>query len=222
MKPVINIILTVSLALVVVAKKHHTDVTTITTISAPTPTPTPTNLFTQTCIVGGVSLCPSGSLCTQTMTCGGLCVPTPPPVISCDLGCKSACPHGSTCQLSTTCPPQARSSCGGTCAAVITTPPVPTTTTTSEGLHISCIIGNSYDCPSPLTCASTKPCPSPSYAGEICRGLCAQPSATSTVFPPPPSYAPCILGAYPGCPSGSACTQTEVCSGVCFPSPTTV
>jgi hypothetical protein len=170
--------------------KHHSGITS--TIVTNTPIP---------CIVGGYSPCPLGSICTQTMTCGGLCasVFTPPPAIPCPtVGKTDGCPTGSSCTETTAC--VTRASCGGQCIA--TPPPA-----------ISCTPGVSSNCPTGSTCMPTfTPCP----AASSCGGQCY---ATP---PPNPYTVPCVNGGSP-CGPNSICSGTETCKGQCIgtPSPST-
>ena len=151
-----------------------------------------TNTPTQ-CVVGGVS-CPTGSICTQTMTCGGLCLSifTPPPVIPCtDIGKASGCPTGSTCTPTMVC--TAENNCSGQC---ISTP----------GPSIACETSASNNCPTGSSCTIINTC----YPGyPFCKGQCMPTQA------PLPSV-PCILDGPSVCGTNSDCTQTEVCSGQCL------
>jgi hypothetical protein len=149
-------------------------------------------IFSVTCTLGNP--CPTGSICTQTETCGGLCLVTQviPPVIPCTVGNNGPCPTGSTCTPTVICPPTS-TSCGGQCIATPTTPVV-----------ISCTVGNNGPCPTGSTCTPTVFCPPTSTS---CGGQCI---ATPT------SLKPCVVGA-DDCPSGSICTQTMVCGGLCIP-----
>ena len=176
---------------------HHRTITSTKVSSTPTP-----------CIVGGVSLCPTGSICTQTMTCGGLCqsIFTPPPFNSCigagvPGGGAGNCPAGSTCTPTGTCFPEGMRGCDGQCIAT----PKPL---------VSCTPGVSSNCPSSSTCAPITTCAS----GSSCGGQCVQTQG------PLPSV-PCILGGPSVCGPNSVCTQTETCSGQCLgtfvPPPTT-
>lgn len=157
-----------------------------------TPTPTPS----VQCIVGG-SPCPTGSQCTQTMTCHGLCLSvfTPPPVVPCTVGASTGCSIGSTCTPTMSCPPVGGGSCGGACISV------PTSTSLAP-----CTMGGA--CPTGSTCTPTMACSTPA----ACGGLCI---ATPTNLP----SIPCILGAFNACPTGQTCTQTETCSGLCLATP---
>ena len=162
---------------------HRTKNSTPVTTGTPTP-----------CFVGGVSVCPAGAICTQTMTCGGLCqsIYTPPPFISClTFSGATPCPTGSTCIQTGTCFPEGVRGCAGQCIA-------------TPGPQITCTPGVSSNCPPSSTCAVTT-CP----PGSTCDGQCIKTQA------PPPSV-PCILDGPSVCGTNSVCTQTEACSGLCL------
>lgn len=150
---------------------------------------------TQECVIGGGN-CPSGSTCTQTETCGGICATssTLPPQIPCTVGAKSDCPVQSTCTPTMICP--STGACGGLCIHIPTPPP-----------EIPCTMGGT-SCPTGSTCTPTMYCPSTPGCGGACI-------ATPT---PPPAPTPCVLGA-DDCGSSAFCTQTEVCRGLCILTP---
>lgn len=161
------------------------------TVSAAYITPAPR--APEGCILGG-SDCPPGSSCTQTMTCGGLCITSPPPPLPCTVGASKACPTGSTCTPSSlSCPPTGP--CDGLC---IDTPPP----------QIPCTMGGCNECPTGSTCTPTMQCPETGACGGACL-------ATPTGLP----TKPCVLGAG-DCPTPSFCTPTMVCSGQCRPTAT--
>lgn len=154
-------------------------------------------VFSVTCILGNP--CPTGSICTQTETCEGLCLVTQviPPVIPCTVGNNGPCPTGSTCTPTVFCPPTS-TSCGGQCIA------------TPTSLK-PCVVG-ANDCPSGSICTQTM----------VCGGLCiptSVPSPTSTARP---------CGGHhhkPDCPDdfkcvrhhGKICGPDSQCHGVCVP-----
>ncbi|KAK9490667.1 hypothetical protein V1508DRAFT_424119 [Lipomyces doorenjongii] len=152
-------------------------------VANPVTTPPPSE-FTVTCIVGG-DPCPTGSTCTQTETCGGLCLTTQtfPPVIPCTMGNDGPCGSSSVCTPTMVCPPTP-TECGGQCIALVppTPPPLPT---------IPCVLGGS-PCPEGSICTQTM----------VCGGLCI-PSAA-----PSPTDIPC--GGYhkAHCPDGFKCVRT--------------
>jgi hypothetical protein len=117
----------------------------------------------SSCIVGGAP-CPTGSTCTETSTCGGLCqsIYTPPPVVPCTVGetTNTPCGPSSTCTPTMVCTITG-GPCGGQCIAKATSPP-------------SCTPGKSNNCPTGSTCASTS-------GGALC------------VATPAPTV-PCVLG----------------------------
>ncbi|KAK9241834.1 hypothetical protein V1506DRAFT_549456 [Lipomyces tetrasporus] len=126
----------------------------------PTTRPPPT--FTVPCILGG-DRCPTGSTCTQTETCGGLCLAsqTLPPVIPCTIGNDTPCGSASTCTPTMVCPPTP-TDCVGQCIATAPPtgqPPLPS---------IPCIVGGN-------------PCPEGSFCTQtmVCGGLCIPTPAPS-------------------------------------------
>ena len=143
---------------------HHTTITSTKVTSSPTP-----------CIVGGVSLCPAGSICTQTMTCGGLCqsIFTPPPFIPCvgadaPGGGAGNCPAGSTCTPTGTCFPEGNRGCDGQCIATpkpVQTQPLPS---------VPCILGGPSVCGPNSVCTQTETC-----SGQ-CLGTFVPPPTTSS------------------------------------------
>jgi hypothetical protein len=182
-----------------------------TAVAGTTPTP---------CIVGGVSLCPSGSICTQTTTCGGLCQSIFTPTISpspqlpteeCVAGATffaKSCSVGSSCSTTETCFDEGFRGCGGLCVATTPSPPPLST----------CFVGPIWDdrnCSAGYSCAVTD-CFTEGFRG--CTGLCV------STQPLPPSSVPCILDGPSVCGTNSICTQTEACSGQCIatfvPTPT--
>ena len=131
--------------------------------------------------------CPTNSACTPTMTCGGLCVPTPtsiPPPQTCVMG-DDTCQPASTCTPTASCAPY--SSCGGLCIA-----------NPASTFQTPCTVGAPSQCPTGATCT-------PAGASGVC-----------VTTPGPLPTMPCVLGGNK-CPTGSTCTQTEACSGLCFP-----
>jgi hypothetical protein len=165
---------------------------------------TPTSLSLAPCTVGQSGACSTGSTCTPTMSCatgtpcGGLCLPTLPPVIPCTVGNNGACPAGSTCTPTMGCPPTA-SACGGQCIATPTSSPV-----------VPCIVG-ANDCPSQSLCSQTM----------TCGGLCIP---TPTLTASPTSTASACGGHHkPHCPddfkcvrhSAKNCGPDSQCLGVC-------
>lgn len=159
--------------------------------SSPSTTPGPS--FTVSCTVGG-DPCPTGSTCTQTSVCGGLCISSfiPVPQIPCTVGAQTGCPTGATCTPTMVCP--ATGNCGGAC--IETSPP---TTSPAPLPTLPCTLG-ANDCPTGLTCTQT----------VVCRGLCI-------ATPTPPAQIPCTVGVKTGCPTGSTCTPTMTCpvTGAC-------
>ncbi|KAI9653292.1 MAG: hypothetical protein M1831_006127 [Alyxoria varia] len=125
------------------------------------------------CVLGNDAACPTGSTCTQTSTCRGLCVnfPTPPPLVPCTVGNNGPCPTGSTCTPTEVCPvakpPKTEKPppCGGACIA--TNPPP--LTTNPPPPSVTCVVG-ANECPAPSTCTQT----------ETCGGQCI-----GTKVPPP-------------------------------------
>ena len=130
-----------------------------------------------------------GSQCTQTQTCGGLCL-TSQIKVPCTVGLATGCPPSSACTPTMSC--LSTGSCGGLCIATIpnTTPaPLPTQ---------HCVVG-ANDCPGGSFCTQTM----------ICGGLCIPTQ-------PPVTQIPCTVG-QPGCSTGSTCTPTMTCpaTGYC-------
>jgi hypothetical protein len=180
-------------------------------------TPTP-------CIVGGVSLCPSGSICTQTTTCGGLCQSIFTPTISpspqlptqrCVAGptwVAEGCSVGSTCSTTETCFDEGFRGCGGLCISTTTPAPSPTPLST-------CFVGPYWDdrnCSAGYSCAVTD-CHTEGFRG--CTGLCI---ATTTT---PPPLSACVEGPVGprGCSAGSTCAVSNChtegfrdCTGLCI------
>lgn len=154
---------------------------------SPTTTSTiPNPIFTIPCIVGNYQGCPTGSICIQTMVCGGLCFPTPtpiPPPHKCVVG-RGCCPSPSTCSATTTCAHSGH--CGGICT---TAPPPPT--------FAPCTVGAPSQCPPGATCTP-----------DGASGVCITTQSPYTV--------PCVMGGN-NCGSSSTCTPTEVCGGLCIP-----
>ncbi|KAK9429588.1 hypothetical protein V1505DRAFT_151179 [Lipomyces doorenjongii] len=139
--------------------------------------------FTVSCILGG-NPCPTGSICSQTETCGGLCLTTQtfPPVIPCTIGNNAPCGSASTCTPTMTCPPSP-TDCLGHCIATAPPtgqPPLPS---------IPCVVGGS-PCPQGAICTQTM----------VCGGLCIPTGA------PSPTATPCG-GNNPPCPSGFKCVR---------------
>lgn len=161
------------------------------TTTAPVPT--------VSCIVSGVA-CPTGSTCTPTMTCGGLCFSTQPvpPEIPCTVGATTGCPTGSTCTPTMTCPQTG--SCGGACIATPTSAPSLT----------PCIVGANTGCPTGATCTPLSICPT----SGACTGACI------TTTPAPSFTIPCVVSGADVCPTSYFCLQTETCRGVCIATPT--
>lgn len=160
----------------------------------------------STCILSG-DPCPTGSTCTPTQTCGGLCLTrvTPPPQVPCTVGDNRPCPTGATCTPTMTCP--ATGVCGGACIA--TNPPPGDSTSLPS---ITCVVGGD-SCPSGSFCTQT----------ETCRGLCI---ATGAPTPSPsPTPLPCGGGHGTHCPrrykcvkkDGKHCGRGHSCHGVCVP-----
>lgn len=154
---------------------------------------TPAPFSPTACIIGG-NPCPTGSACTQTQTCGGLCIPSPTPIIfpPCTVG-QPGCAAGAICTPTMVCP--TAGPCGGACitTAVNTTPaPLPTK---------PCVLG-ANDCPSGSLCTQT----------QVCEGLCIA-TGTSAASP-----VRCLVGygGAGGCLRGSTCTPTRTCGGYGF------
>ncbi|KAK9319782.1 hypothetical protein V1517DRAFT_27774 [Lipomyces orientalis] len=146
----------------------------------------PPPAFTVTCTLGG-DPCPTGSTCTQTETCGGLCLAsqTLPPVIPCTIGNNEPCGSASTCTPTMVCP-SPPTECGGQCIATAPPtgqPPLPS---------IPCIVGGS-------------PCPDGSFCTQtmVCGGLCIPTVA------PSPTEIPCSRHRRPRCPHGFKCVCVE-------------
>ena len=168
----------------------------------------------STCILGGYPPCPSGSICTQTETCGGLCIASPTSIVQipCTVS-QPGCPTGSTCTPTMTCP--TTGACGGACIA---TAPVTIATTTVAAPSITCVVG-ANDCPGASFCTQTM----------TCGGLCipTQPiqtftsSTTSATSAPLPCDGPHHLH----CPYGYKCVRIHgtnsgpdsQCEGTCVP-----
>ena len=177
--------------------------------SPPSSTPIP-------CILGNKCSQP-GYSCTQTSTCGGLCLTSQifPPVIPCTIGYNSACPTGSTCTPTQYCTKGPTAPCGGQC---ITTRPLPPGT--SNLPTIACEVGPSSSCPTNAFCTPT----------EICNGVCGSTTPTITnTYPTPTTTVPplpsCTIGGNASCSYGSFCTPLANCFGFCrsgISSPTTL
>ncbi|KAK9235243.1 hypothetical protein V1525DRAFT_410556 [Lipomyces kononenkoae] len=140
--------------------------------------------YTVTCTLGG-NPCPTGSMCSQTETCGGLCLTTQtfPPVIPCTMGDNAPCGSASTCTPTMFCPPSP-TECLGQCIATAPStgqPPPPS---------IACVVGGPSVCPQGSFCTQTM----------ICGGLCIPTAA------PSPTPTPCG-GDYPPCPNGYRCAR---------------
>ncbi|KAI4265024.1 MAG: hypothetical protein L6R38_009699 [Xanthoria sp. 2 TBL-2021] len=158
----------------------------------------------STCILNGEP-CPTGSTCTPTQTCGGLCLTraTQPPVVPCTVGNDKPCPTNNICTPTQVCPTSAP--CGGQCIATIQppSPPLPTQ---------PCVIGGDE-------CSSGSFC----YQTQVCNGLCIStpPTVTST---PTPTPQPCG-GHYGRCPKKQKCVDKhnkpchpgQWCKGTCVP-----
>jgi len=121
------------------------------------------------CIVGGTP-CETGYTCTQTMTCGGLCLTTTPngslPTQACILG-GSQCPEGSICTQTEV--------CSGECIATSIAPSL-----------VSCIVGGG-PCPTGSTCTQTMTC------GGLC--LTTAPNGGLPTQPCVLGGSPCPVGA---------------------------
>jgi hypothetical protein len=153
------------------------------------------------CVIGELSVCPSGSICTQTTTCGGLCQSiylSPPPLqistcIEGPINVARNCSTGSTCSTTASCFDEGFRACGGLCIATCT-PGVPS------------------NCPSGSSCAPITTCTS----GSTCGGQC--------IYTQPSPSVPCILDGPSVCGVNSVCDMTETCSGQCIgtfvPTPT--
>ncbi|KAK9357420.1 hypothetical protein V1504DRAFT_464665 [Lipomyces starkeyi] len=151
---------------------------------ANTTTDPPPPAYTVTCTLGG-DPCPTGSTCTQTETCGGLCLAsqTFPPAIPCTMGNNGPCGLASTCTPTMVCPPTP-TECLGQCIATAPPtgqPPLPS---------IPCIVGGN-------------PCPQGSFCTQtmVCGGLCI-PTPT-----PSPTVIPCGGHHNRHCPHGFKCVR---------------
>jgi len=122
------------------------------------------------CVVGGLG-CEAGYTCTQTMTCGGLCLTTTPngslPTQPCILGGGSQCPAGSICTQTEV--------CSGECISTSIAPP-----------PVSCIVGGAA-CPTGSTCTQTMTC------GGLC--LTTAPHGGPPTQPCVLGGSPCPVGA---------------------------
>ncbi|KAK9371470.1 uncharacterized protein V1513DRAFT_455667, partial [Lipomyces chichibuensis] len=153
-----------------------------TTSSPPPPA------YTVTCTLGG-DPCPTGSICTQTETCGGLCLAsqTFPAVIPCTMGNNKPCGSASTCTPTMVCPPTP-TECLGQCIA--TAPP----TAQPPPPSVACIV-------------SGDPCPQGSFCSQtmVCGGLCIP---TPTPIPSPsPTVIHCGGHHRRHCPAGFKCVR---------------
>lgn len=118
----------------------------------------------SSCILNG-NPCPTGSTCTPTQTCGGLCVTsfTPPPVVPCTVGNDKPCPTNAICTPTSVC--QSPTPCGGQCIATTNPPTQPLPTQ-------PCVIG-ANNCPTDAYCTQT----------EVCGGLCkCNPTRVCLIF----------------------------------------
>ena len=155
-------------------------------------TTTPPSPSYSTCILDGYPPCSTGSICSQTETCGGLCVASPTSIVQipCTVS-QSGCPTGSTCTPTMTCPPTG--ACGGACIA-----------TPTSIVQIPCTVSQP-GCPTGSTCTPTMTCPPTGACGGACIAT-----------PTPVSSVTCVVGAN-NCPTSSFCYQTETCGGLCIP-----
>lgn len=110
--------------------------------SSSSPSSPSRSIYTVTCTLGAND-CPTGSICTQTETCRGLCLAsqTLPPQIPCTVAATTGCPTGSTCTPTMTCP--ATGVCGGACIATAQ----PSPTSLARLPTQPCVVG-ANDCPS--------------------------------------------------------------------------
>jgi hypothetical protein len=162
----------------------------------------------STCILSGEP-CPTGSTCTPTQTCGGLCFTpqTLPPEIPCTIGNNGPCPTGSTCTPTMVCPTTAP--CGGAC---INTNPFPVTNVSLPS--ITCVVGGPQ-CSSGSFCSQT----------EVCNGLCISRAFATTTTTPTPTPLRCGGNYGSHCPKkykcvgkdGKHCGVDEYCHGFCVP-----
>lgn len=137
--------------------------------------------------------CSTGSICTQTETCRGLCLTssTPIPNIPCTVGYNAPCPTGATCTPTMVC--AATGACGGACIA--TNPPPPTS---QPPPSITCVIG-ADNCPTGSFCSQTM----------VCGGLCLP---TGPVITPTPTPSSVLCGKKgPRCPKDYKCRLGRDC-----------
>ena len=165
----------------------------------------------STCIVGAKG-CSTGSRCTQTTPCGGLCLTTAanvgPPTKACVLG-DQVCPTGAVCTQTST--------CRGTCTRIVTS------TSTTSTTAIPCILGAFPDvcAPAGLTCSQTMTCGGLCYTTASVDGGASVITGTSTSSSTAVPTQTCVLGGK-ACGSGAFCYRTKMCSGLCVsPSPAT-
>lgn len=191
------------------------------------------------CIVGN-QCAQAGYGCTQTSSCGGLCLTsqTFPLVIHCTIGNNGPCPTGSTRTPTEYCTAGITAPCGGQCITTSAPPPG-----TANLPTIPCEVGPSSSCPTNAFCTPT----------EACIGVClgtgtapltgtstprsTTPTSTSTSpsftlsihpFTPTTTFSPlpsCTIGGDASCSYGSVCTPLANCYGFChsgISSPTTL